>query len=67
MSVNETGASCTNCGDYNCTYLCIGCVIRILLSIGKNLDECKNILTTHNGIIIDNYILDEITRELKHT
>lgn len=62
MSVNETGAECTFCGDYNCSYLCVGCVLKILMSTGLSLDKSISILKEQNGITIDDYIIEEIKR-----
>lgn len=64
MSINETGAECTKCGDYNCTYLCLGCVIRLLMVAGLSLDKSIQI-TKMEGIYLDDYIIDEIKREIK--
>ena len=63
MSVNETGADCTLCGSYNCSYLCVPCVLAMLIEAGNSEDKAIHQLKNH-GISIEPYELEEVRRNL---
>lgn len=48
MSVNETGAECSNCGTYNCGYLCYECVGLLLYKLGFSIEKVIEILKTQD-------------------
>lgn len=63
MSINETGAECSECGSYNCGYLCFSCVATILVNAGNTLDMALSILKKHD-ITLEPFEIDEVKEHL---
>jgi hypothetical protein len=63
MSVNDTGADCTICGSYNCSYICTECLLVILLQLGIDETKALKILANH-WIELEPYQIDEAKRQV---
>lgn len=63
MGINESGAECSNCGSYNCGYLCYACVTEILLDVGIGYDSAITILRKWN-IELEDYEINDIRQYL---
>ena len=63
MSVNDTGADCTCCGSYNCSYLCLSCVLTMLLFAGVEEAKAIDLLKEH-GIELDQIEIEEARRNI---
>lgn len=61
MSVNDSGAECSQCGSYNCEYLCTECVLELLLEVGIPKDKALTALE-NKGIELEEWQIKEVEK-----